>query len=52
MSQRSFWIVAVLSGIVILASAALWARDSLAMLNADCHPWLLRCQVTDKTPQQ
>jgi len=52
MSKRTFWIVAALSGIVILASAALWVRDSLVLLNADCHPWLVRCQVTDATPQQ
>jgi hypothetical protein len=52
MSQRTFWIVAALSGIVILASAALWVHDSLVLLKADCHPWLVRCQVTDTTPQQ
>jgi hypothetical protein len=52
MSQRTFWIVTVLAGIVILASAAMWVSDSLALLRADCHPWLVRCQVTDTTPQQ
>jgi hypothetical protein len=52
MPQRKFWIIAALSGVVILAAGAFWLRDSLAMLQADCHPWLVRCQVTDSTPQQ